>query len=163
GREVMSRDDIQKLLGGYATGTLTPEEQQALFEAALDDQDLFDQLAREQALRDLLCDPAAKAHLLIAIDSKPPRWWAGWWRPAAPPPPPPDEKRAEGGAVKEAAQAKEAPPVKKETAQAKDLMSLNAAMETAALPAAGAKALFLRGQAGGRGGAISGFVDSARQ
>jgi len=29
----MNRDDIQKLLGGYATGTLTPEEQQALFEA----------------------------------------------------------------------------------------------------------------------------------
>ena len=26
----MNRDDIQKLLGGYATGTLTPEERQAL-------------------------------------------------------------------------------------------------------------------------------------
>ena len=34
----MNRDAIQKLLGGYATGTLTPEEQQALFAAALDDQ-----------------------------------------------------------------------------------------------------------------------------
>jgi hypothetical protein len=78
----MSRDDIQKLLGGYATGTLTPEEQQALFEAALDDQDLFNQLAREQALRDLLRDPAAKAHLLTALDSKP-RPWVRWWRPAA--------------------------------------------------------------------------------
>ena len=52
----MNRDDIQKLLGGYATRTLTPDEQQALFEAALDDQQLFDALAREQALRDLLRD-----------------------------------------------------------------------------------------------------------
>ena len=38
----MNREDIQKLLGGYATGTLTPEEQQALFSAALEDQELFD-------------------------------------------------------------------------------------------------------------------------
>jgi hypothetical protein len=82
----MKRDDIQKLLGGYATGTLTPEEQQALFEAALDDQELFDALAREQALRDLLRDPAAKAHLLAALDRRPPRWYErlGWsWRPVA--------------------------------------------------------------------------------
>jgi len=44
----MSRDEVQKLLGGYATGTLTPEEQQALFAAALEDQELFDALAHEQ-------------------------------------------------------------------------------------------------------------------
>ncbi|HEY2014163.1 MAG TPA: hypothetical protein VGH38_11725 [Bryobacteraceae bacterium] len=80
----MSRDDIQKLLGGYATGTLTPEEQQVLFEAALDDQELFDALAREQSLRDLLRDPAAKAHLLAVLDERPSLWHQllGWWRPA---------------------------------------------------------------------------------
>ena len=50
---MMDRQGIQKLLGGYATGTLTPEEQQLLFEAALSDQELFDALAREQSLRDL--------------------------------------------------------------------------------------------------------------
>ena len=37
----MKREDIEKLLGGYATGTLTGEERQALFEAALTDQALF--------------------------------------------------------------------------------------------------------------------------
>ena len=82
----MSRDDIQKLLGGYATGTLTPEEQQVLFEAALDDQELFDALAREQALRDLMRDPAAKAHLLAALDERPLRWYerlSRGWRPLA--------------------------------------------------------------------------------
>jgi hypothetical protein len=82
----MNRDDIQKLLGGYATGTLTPEEQEALFAAALDDQELFDQLAREQALRDLLRDPVAKAQVLAALDEVPLRWYQqlGRWmaRPA---------------------------------------------------------------------------------
>jgi hypothetical protein len=80
----MNREDIQKLLGGYATGTLTPEEEQALFAAALDDQELFDALAREQSLRDLLRDPAAKAQLLAALDERPRRWYEriGGWRPA---------------------------------------------------------------------------------
>ena len=50
----MSPEDIKKLLGGYATGTLTAAEQQALFAAALEDQELFDALASEQPLRDLL-------------------------------------------------------------------------------------------------------------
>ena len=70
----MSRDDIHKLLGGYATGTLTPEEQQALFEAALDDQELFDMLAREQPVHDLLRDPAARAHLLAALGERRLAW-----------------------------------------------------------------------------------------
>jgi hypothetical protein len=78
----MSRDDIQKLLGGYATGTLTPDEQQALFEAALSDQQLFDALAREEALRDVLSDPAARAHLLAAMDEAPAPWYRQWWRPS---------------------------------------------------------------------------------
>ena len=36
----MSREEIEKLLGGYATGTLTPGERDALFAAALEDQQL---------------------------------------------------------------------------------------------------------------------------
>jgi hypothetical protein len=61
-------------VGGYATGTLTPEERQALFAAALEDQELFDALAREQPLRDLLGDPAAKAELLAALGEAPASW-----------------------------------------------------------------------------------------
>lgn len=71
--------EIQKLLGGYATGTLTAEEQQVLFEAALHDQALFDALAKEQPLRDLLRDPTARAHVLAAIDDRPRRSWNRWW------------------------------------------------------------------------------------
>ena len=74
----MKREDIQKLLGGYATGTLTAEEQQALFEAALDDQELFDTLAREQSLRDLLRDPGTRAQLLAALDSPPAHGQTFW-------------------------------------------------------------------------------------
>ena len=76
----MTRDDIQKLLGGYATGTLTPEEQQALFEAALSDQELFDALAREEALREVMADPAARAQLLAAASEAPVPWYRQWWR-----------------------------------------------------------------------------------
>ena len=78
----MNREDAEKLVGGYATGTLTPEEQQALFAAALEDQALFDNLAREQALHDLLRDPAARANLLAALDAPRPRPWRWLLRPA---------------------------------------------------------------------------------
>ena len=74
----MSPEEIKKLLGGYATGTLTAEEQQALFAAALEDQELFDALAREQSLRDLLRDPAARAELLSALDTPASRF--GFWQ-----------------------------------------------------------------------------------
>jgi len=70
----MSRDEIAKLMGGYATGTLTPEERQALFEAALEDQALFDELALEQPLEELLSNPAARAHVLAALDDEPLPW-----------------------------------------------------------------------------------------
>jgi hypothetical protein len=76
----MSREEVRKLLGGYATGTLTADEQQALFAAALEDQELFDALAREQGLRDLLRDPGAKAELLAALDERPARGWRAWMR-----------------------------------------------------------------------------------
>lgn len=78
----MTPQDARKLLGGYATGTLTASEEQALFAAALDDQELFDALAREQALREVLTDPTARGRLLAAIDEPRRSWWRSW-RPAA--------------------------------------------------------------------------------
>jgi hypothetical protein len=76
----MTPEEVQKLLGGYATGTLTEAERQALFEAALHDQALFDALMREEPLRELLAEPDARAQLLAALE--PParrRFWT--WRP----------------------------------------------------------------------------------
>jgi hypothetical protein len=77
----MIPDDIRKLLGGYATGTLTAAEQEALLSAALEDQELFDALMKEEAVREVLQDPASKAALLASLDqaSARPAWWR--WRP----------------------------------------------------------------------------------
>ncbi len=67
----MKSEEIRKLVGGYATGILTEAERKALFEAALADQDLFDELAGEQALKELLEDHLARRQLLDAVGEKP--------------------------------------------------------------------------------------------
>jgi outer membrane biosynthesis protein TonB len=63
----MTPGDIRKLIGGYATGTLTEAERQMLFEAALEDQELFDELAREQALKEMLDEPDARDRLISTL------------------------------------------------------------------------------------------------
>lgn len=63
----MTQEEIRKLLGGYATNTLTERERTVLFEAALEDQDLFDALQNEDALRELLADPLWREQILQAL------------------------------------------------------------------------------------------------
>jgi hypothetical protein len=65
----MSDHDLEKLLGGYATGTLTPDERQRLYQAALHDQTLFNALADEQALKELLEDPIARRQVVAALQT----------------------------------------------------------------------------------------------
>ncbi len=67
----MNAREAERLLGGYATGTLSEAERQALFAAALSDQEIFDALADEESLRELLADPAVKARLLAVLDGRP--------------------------------------------------------------------------------------------
>jgi hypothetical protein len=64
-------DEVRKLLGGYATGTLTEEERSLLFSAALQDQELFDALADEEVLRELLAEPATRQTLLEQLQREP--------------------------------------------------------------------------------------------
>jgi len=64
-------DEIRKLLGGYATGTLTEEERNLLFSAALEDQELFDVLADEEPLRELLAEPATRQTLIEELQRQP--------------------------------------------------------------------------------------------
>lgn len=59
--------EIRKLIGGYATGSLSDAERQLLFEAALEDQQLFDELMGEHALKELLEEPGARARLIAAL------------------------------------------------------------------------------------------------
>ncbi len=77
----MPREDLEKLLGGFATNTLTEEERKALFEAALTDQALFNALADEQALKELLDDPRSRQQLLASLEAKvqAKRWFPQPW------------------------------------------------------------------------------------
>lgn len=78
----MKDEDIQNLLGGFATDTLTDREREMLFTAALKNQDLFDALADEQALRELLSDPASRRQLLDALEPRKSGIFAWMRRPA---------------------------------------------------------------------------------
>ena len=69
--------ELEKLLGGFASDTLTAEERQQLYAAALRDQELFNALADEQGLKDLLADPVVRRKLLVALA---PHRDAGHWR-----------------------------------------------------------------------------------
>jgi hypothetical protein len=82
----MSELDFEKLLGGFAADTLTPEEKQRLYSAALQDQRLFNALADEQALKELLTDPAVRRRLLQTLNqagpsgASGPLLWLDWFR-----------------------------------------------------------------------------------
>ncbi|HYL77573.1 MAG TPA: hypothetical protein VEU96_25390 [Bryobacteraceae bacterium] len=78
----MTNEDIRKLLGGYATNTLTEAERKTLFDAALEDQELFNALQDEEALKDLLADPVSRAQLQRALEAPVKTraaWWSGRW------------------------------------------------------------------------------------
>jgi hypothetical protein len=64
-------EEISKLLGGYATGTLTEKERNLLFSAALEDQELFNLLADEEVLRELLEEPVTRQILLEELQRQP--------------------------------------------------------------------------------------------
>ncbi len=76
----MNRDEAQRLLSVYATGSLTEAERSALFAAALEDQELFDELAGEQALKEVLDEPGARQRLLAALEpAQHKAWWTRPW------------------------------------------------------------------------------------
>jgi hypothetical protein len=77
----MNHEQARKLLGGYATNSLTEAERKALFEAALDDQELFDALQQEDALKELLADPVSRNQVQQALAQSPvsgAAWWSRW-------------------------------------------------------------------------------------
>src|SRR5215472_6256774 len=82
----MPEHELEKLLSGFAADTLTPEERQKLYTAALQDQQLFNALADEQALKELLADPAVRRRLLQALSQPSPSpagglpLWLDWCR-----------------------------------------------------------------------------------
>jgi len=132
----MSKDEARKLLGGYATGSLTEAERTALFQAALEDQELFDDLAGEQVLKEVLDEPGVRQRLIAVLE--PPRKHRVWlWATAAATvataivigvvvtqrtPPPPQQiaqvlKSPEPVNTPTAPQVAEAPPVRQKVAK----------------------------------------------
>ncbi len=81
--------DPRSLVGGHATGSLSADERRELYRAALEDQALFDTLADEEALRELVEDPAMRQRLRAAVaGDEPARRGFAWflasdWLPAA--------------------------------------------------------------------------------
>lgn len=77
--------DVRALAGGFAAGNLTPEEQRRLLEAALERQDLFDELMAEEPLREVFEDPRARAEIVEALQTPPSTieriksWWNRPW------------------------------------------------------------------------------------
>lgn len=81
----MKREDIDRLLALYAADALTDAERKELYAAALQDQALFDQLAEEDSIRELVAMPGAKARLIASLEEESPvavappapmRWFA---------------------------------------------------------------------------------------
>jgi hypothetical protein len=66
----MEREQLDRLLAEYATGGLSEEERKALFAAALQDQELFDQLMEEEALREAIELPGARNRLIDALQEE---------------------------------------------------------------------------------------------
>jgi hypothetical protein len=75
----MNPEDVRKLIGGYATGSLSEAERKLLFEAALKDDELFDELAGEQVLKEILAEPGARQRLLSALGAEQKSIKAPWW------------------------------------------------------------------------------------
>jgi hypothetical protein len=80
----MTQDEIRKLLGGYSTNALSADERRILFEAALEDQELFNALQDEDALRGLLADPISRDQVRRALetprrDARRASFWSQRW------------------------------------------------------------------------------------
>lgn len=63
-------DEMQALLSAYAAGTLTDGEKKLLFEKAMADQALFDELMEAETMRAAMEGPLAKRALLHALEEE---------------------------------------------------------------------------------------------
>ena len=147
----MKPEEVRQLLGGYASGTLSEAERKLLFAAALDDQELFDAMADEQALKDLLDDPESRGYLQAVLDEPPVEGRPAVLTPLpAPPPalaPMPMQMRAPAAAASQVAPSElrrarsvpkpEPPPVVVERSRPKMIWGLLAAAGLAAVSVVG--------------------------
>ena len=81
----MEREKLDRLMAEYSTGGLSEDDKKKLFTAALADQDLFDQLTEEDALREAIEMPGARNRLIDSLREE--SVTAPVLRMPAPPPP----------------------------------------------------------------------------
>jgi len=79
----MTQEERDQLLARYATGQLSETELRRLREAAFDDQSLFDAMAGEEELRDLLAEPEARREVVEALTPPGSLSLSSWRRPWA--------------------------------------------------------------------------------
>jgi len=72
-------EEVRRLLSEYAPGRSSDSDRRMLMAAALEDQALFDALAIEQPLADLMADPASRRELLEALEEERDRRGFAWW------------------------------------------------------------------------------------
>ena len=63
----MEREQLDRLLAEYSTGGLSEDDRKKLFTEALADQELFDQLTEEDALREAIEMPGARNRLIDSL------------------------------------------------------------------------------------------------
>ena len=81
----------EQLIGGWVAGTLTEAERALLLRASLSHQVLFDAMADEEGLRELLADPAVRRELIAVLAREQAKaaapmaavesWWSRLFRP----------------------------------------------------------------------------------
>jgi len=79
----MTPRELERLLGGYAAGNLSESERGELLRVSLEDQQLFDALADEEALRDALADPVFRARMRARLEPEEKKSWLFGWPLAA--------------------------------------------------------------------------------
>jgi hypothetical protein len=72
----MSDEKLENALTRYASRQTSPAEETALLRAAAEDQDIFDALAQEELMREILDDPSARKMLLKSLPAERTGIWA---------------------------------------------------------------------------------------
>ncbi len=70
----------EKLIGGWVAGTLTDAERSLLLQASMANQALFDALADEEGLRQLLADPKVRRELASLLADRSQQAEISWWQ-----------------------------------------------------------------------------------
>ncbi len=76
----MNEAEIRRLLSEYAAGSISDADRRILFQEALENQSVFESLAAEQPLADLMSDAAARSELRAALVPEGYRGLMGWLR-----------------------------------------------------------------------------------